>query len=569
MSQDKSAIAEKPPEKAGAQAAPEEKSAEKTAAPPKKKRCWGPFLRWTVDILIVILVLGGVLFLIWVLGLERMLSSNWPFLHPFWLPLLFLMLYVLFWLSWGLLQLFRPDRVGQDFPDINRAWEEARLTLARSGIDLREVPVFLVVGQPEEGVDALMGAPELPLKLITPRSPEAPLRVYAQEDAVFVTCPEASVLGQNVQFLVEQNWEEEKKRAMEKESASAPVPPSPPPVNTKEPEKKSPASPQLGVTAAPPETSPPPEKEPTEPAVVPDVPEDEEEEKRVLELLADVRSGRSRSQRPTFLKKTEEVHQQTTRLQYLCRLLVRDRQPYCPINGVLILVPYWTLEDDMMASDTGAACRYDLTVVQRVLQVKCPAFLLLCDMDKSPRFLQMVERIPYRQRISQLGQNFPLYPDVNDMEIPRLVESGLVWFTDSLLPSVIQNLFRIESSAESPKKGFSLAESLHSNIPLYRFLVEFRERKNRLARLLIRGVLLDLPGIYYFGGVYLGATSRKYAAFSRGVLQKLIDNQNAVTWNDEKLARDRSFCRWASLLVLINALLLIGGPILAYLFWPW
>ena len=58
--------------------------------------------------------------------------------------------------------------------------------------------------------------------------------------------------------------------------------------------------------------------------------------------VADVRPAeapRVGKRRPLLLKNTDEVELLSSRLKYLCRLIVRDRQPYCPANGILLLIP--------------------------------------------------------------------------------------------------------------------------------------------------------------------------------------------------------------------------------------
>src|SRR5438067_370619 len=58
------------------------------------------------------------------LQLELALRSQLPWLHQYWLPLLFVLLYVLGWLAWGVYKLLTPDGPTGDHPDIDEAWEE-------------------------------------------------------------------------------------------------------------------------------------------------------------------------------------------------------------------------------------------------------------------------------------------------------------------------------------------------------------------------------------------------------------------------------------------------------------
>jgi hypothetical protein len=510
---------------------------------PKEKRST-VIIRWTLHFVLVGLILVALWWLNWWLRLEPMLQSNFGYLHAFWLPLLFLMLYVMFWLGSWLWQLTHPDRVSWDYPDINTAWGEAVDTLARAGIDMREVPLFLVIGEPEESMEHLFGSAALNLTITAPQGSDLALRLYAGEDRIFLTCPGASVLARQARFLAQSAaarrtdvTEVEAENLLTAEAAAGPF---------------EPMSPSDGAA----------------PAADPWA----EEERRVIGLLeAEEQPEKGTARRParSFLKNTAEVHLLTSRLHHVCRLLFRDRKPFCPINGILVLVPYAATTDDNTASQTATACRYDLTVIRQVLQVQCPTFALVCDLEKSEGFVQFVERLPGRQRITRLGQSFPLYPDLDEAEIPRAIEGGMVWLSDALLPSLVYNLLRLEAPGAGRGLPATVAESLESNTRLYRFLSQMRDSRKRLSRLLVRGLLLDVPGSYFFGGVYLAATGRQLATFVNGVLQKLSDNQNYVSWTPETLSAEHWYRVWSWVLFFLNLVLLIGGPLLVWLLWPW
>src|SRR5262249_6804628 len=76
-----------------------------------------------------------------------------------------------------------------------------------------------------------------------------------------------------------------------------------------------------------------------------------------------------------------EVGLHGARFEHLCRLLVRDRWPYIPVNGMLVLVPFAATDTDQDALDAAAACQRDLTVARHVLQVNCPTLAVVCDME--------------------------------------------------------------------------------------------------------------------------------------------------------------------------------------------
>jgi hypothetical protein len=526
-------------------------------------------VRWVLHFVLVALILVGLYFLNRWLGLEKLLRSDWPQLHPYWLPLLFLIVYVLLWLGGWLWSLTGPDHIGDDFPDLNQAWDLAVSTLYRSGIDLRQAPVFLVLGRTESPPHELFDA-TLRLRVSAPQGSVLPLRVYASQDRVFITCPGASLLARQARTLTQQSYDtelapadSEQGTAVEETAQAGKVlqgQAAPEAVAAATPA----AAPGAGAASAQPQTG----------GAVGVAEADEplsEEDQRVLGLLQTEGLGtgeRARKMTTSFLKDPAEVRVLTARLQYLCRLIRRDRKPYCPINGILVLVPHAALEDDLDASQTATACRLDLQVIRQTLQVQCPVFALVCDMERSEGFRQFLYRLPGRQNISRLGQRFPLYPDVDEHEIPRLVDTGTSWLTNALLPSLVYNLFRLETPPGVRGREVAPAEALTENSRLYDFLWEMRDQRRRLSRLLARGLLLDQPRAYYFGGVYLAGTGQNMSAFIPGVFLRLLQNQNFLSWTPQALAAERRYRSWAWVLFVINLVLLIGGPLLAYLFWP-
>lgn len=546
-------------------------------AQPKKSIFW-LIVRWILHIFLVLLVLVGLYYLNWWFGLERVLRSPWPWLHPYWLPILFFIIYIMFWLGGWLWSLTGPERVGDDYPDLQQAWELAIATLYRSGIEIRQAPVFLVLGRTEAPPNQLFGV-TLRLRISAPQGNVLPLRIYASQDRVFITCPGASVLARQSRMLAQRSYEEfisGQDRAGQDdgtalEGAGGNGAPS---VGQALGQA---ASEALGIepitaTATAEPMAPAAQVQPQAATEVQeaDLEPWSEEDRRVLGLMQSEGTGaRTRKLAASFLKDPAEVRVLTSRLRYVCRLLRRDRAPYCPINGILVLVPHAALQDDVDASQTGTACRHDLAIIRHTLQVQCPTFAMVCDMEQSDGFRQFLDRLPARHNINRLGQRFPLFPDVDERQIPRLVETGTSWMANALLPSLVYNLFRVETPGSTRGPALNANDALEGNTRLYEFLWEMRDQRQRLARLLTRGLMLDGPRAFYFGGVYLAGTGQNASAFSSGVFLRLLQSQNFVSWTSQAMAAEQRYRGWAWFLFVLNIVLLIGGPILAYIFWPW
>ena len=51
-------------------------------------------------------------------------------------------------------------------------------------------------------------------------------------------------------------------------------------------------------------------------------------------------------------------------------LIARQRRPYCPINGVVVLLPLAATDSDDTAAQATTACELDLTVVSEMLNLR-------------------------------------------------------------------------------------------------------------------------------------------------------------------------------------------------------
>ena len=111
-------------------------------------RALGPQFRWVIHFAIVIGILAGLGFLNYALDVGKLLDTPHPLLRRVWLPLLFLLVYALAWVGWWLWTLLGAEEESSAHPDIDAAWDQATAALRNAGIDVTEVPLFLVLGNP-------------------------------------------------------------------------------------------------------------------------------------------------------------------------------------------------------------------------------------------------------------------------------------------------------------------------------------------------------------------------------------------------------------------------------------
>jgi len=236
------------------------------------------------------------------------------------------------------------------------------------------------------------------------------------------------------------------------------------------------------------------------------------------------------------------------RLTYLCQQINRVREPLCPINGVLSLVPYGAI--DAGAEDAAAmqqAVKSDLTTLHYVLQVRCPVTALIVDMERQTGFRELMRRVG-RERVSvqRFGRRYDCRSVATAAEMDALAE-----LCCGTIEDWVYALFREDEALTRP-----------GNQQLYRLLCEFRsELKGRLADLLQSAFAYDPEqgspeDALLFSGCYFAATGERsdQRAFIGGIHTKLADEQELVEWTSDALLTQQSWERLS-----LAGLIAIGG----------
>lgn len=487
-----------------------------------------PTYRRTLHIillLIIVLVLFGVSY--W-LDLGRYLLAPTIFgipLRNLWLSILFLLVYALFWLGYWLLKLMGPEEKVSEFPDIDAAWEDACAALQDKGIALADAPLFLILGRPSTGETSLFDAAQLKFLVSNvPSSSGAPVHVFANRDGIYVTCTGASLLGQLSRIVAGEAGDSIRSPAAssldnsggEDEDAQ---------FKTLAPKGRL-KSVQNILAAA------------REEGRGPDQLSDQERAE-IRGLVAEEEAAQKRAKaRPSLIKNNAMVDRCQARFRHFCRLIVRDRRPFCPINGILAVLPIAVTDSEEEANQAIALCHQELSMAKAELQMACPLFAMISDLETVPGFGVFFEQFPADQRQRRMGQRFPLVPDLEDSKVPALVEEGVEWICEGIFPAWIYKQFRVETDGEKP------SSIVDSNIQLFKFLQSLQDRRQFLGRVVARG-LATQSQTFFLGGCYVAGTSREAAAFIPGVFRRLTEHQSAVAWTPQALNEDADYQRWA------------------------
>ncbi len=263
------------------------------------------------------------------------------------------------------------------------------------------------------------------------------------------------------------------------------------------------------------------------------------------------RASKQKPQRVRANLKVEQIELSTARMRYLGKLIAKSRRPYCPINGVLALVPWEGIEADESVKSLALALRSDLAVVRNAMRLCCPAVGLVCDLEQARGFPEFRAGFNEEQLASRIGQRFPLVPDQPIHEQPGLYESGANWLGERLFPGRVYHALQLDVS---DKRTVAARNLFH----LFRAA---QERMPRLARLLRSGLPLPtgtsdgLDGPLLFAGCYLAGTGRdpQEQAFVPGVFDRLSENQGFVAWTQGAVVDDANYRRYANMGLLAVA----------------
>jgi hypothetical protein len=497
-------------------------------------------LRWVLHFIVLALALVGLYFLGTVPAVQRAIIKLPTELKPFYPPALGLLVYGLIWLAWYLWSILATEEEESPYPDIDTAWSEAMRALEQGGYDIKSAPLYVVFGRPAGGETALFDASGMRLTIRgAPPRVAAPLHVYAGPDAILVTCAGASLLGDLADILS----------------------------GVKEPildgEADGQQSMMLGGGTRLPNANFMRMQKILREAGGRKLSEDERRELGKLCERDEARQGHMVDRaKQSLLKDPHKVAEASARLKQLCKLIVRDRRPFCSVNGLLFLIPVGGAASDSDASLTGEICQRDLATARAALQMDCPVFTLVCDMETVAGFREFRASFAAEELNGRLGQSYPFVPDVRDGEAATSIDKSIQWIGDATIPGWVYKFFQVEKTASREEA----AEAVRKNARLYHFLGTIRERIRRLSRIITHGLLKQENAQPMFPGCYLAGTGRAEAdqAFAAGVFRRLLreDAQNAVAWTQQALDQEAEYQRMLTIGYIVLAVLAVADAAL-------
>jgi hypothetical protein len=509
-------------------------------------RTWPKWFR----LLVHAIILGVIFYGLWYLNkqpfVQNLLKSRATnAVKEIYLPLIFLLIYVITWLGYFWWKLFNRGDAAE-FPDIESAWDDAIRKLAQSGYKLGDAPLYLVLGKPSAGDDALFLASGQRIEVRAPIAVDSPIRVFAGPDAIFVCCSGASTWGSFADALANPEIGAFDAGGGGAAGAGATI---------------TPGQALQGVD----------EKVQDEfyrlLQLQSDRPLTPEEDARLREMGEMIQSTKAGGGTRRVNLSNETLGLGPRRLAFLCKLIARDRRPWCPLNGMMVLLPWAALETDEICRNALGVLATDLATARAAFRQRYAHFLMVCDLEQAPGFDEFRRGFPKEMLKQRIGQRLPVIPDRPPEEVPSVMEQAADWIRMNVLASWIVKYLRLDWPPDVRGGAFVPPH----NQKLFAFLHEMFIRGPRLGRVMARGLPVEtsavagdgLAALPLVAGCYLAATGRdeKHQAFVAGVFQRLTESQSSVSWSADSLVEDKSYSQWAGLLYVAAALLvaIIGG----------
>jgi ImcF (intracellular multiplication and macrophage-killing)-related protein len=483
--------------------------------------------------LFICVVISAIAFCYW-----RDASFFAPFRQPWYLTTVLTLVIVIPFVVYHVLRLWLEGDVSP-FEDIKRAWVEGIGELERQGLDIAEIPLFLILGSDgEQREKALFEAAGMSLNVREfPQGPR-PLHWYANPDGIYLVCTDAGCLSRLAHVG---------KEAAD-DAQGGFIPPTPGPsggagirgtiIAGSEGDQ-----PGAGMAFSP---------EPVEPSAA-----GHGDIRGTMELGGGSVIARGEpdsvtegpGQKKPVVLPPADGNIQDRRLEYVCQLLRHARRPVCPVNGVLTLLPFGLIaRGPREGVELQKALQRDVNTARHSLKIRCPVTAAVIGMEEEPGFQELVRRVGRDRAARQrFGKGFSL----SNPPIPERVEA-LALHACGSFEAFVYALFREKGSLSKP-----------GNTRLYSLLCKIRRHvQTRLGNILVVGFAADSeqdPGAepFFFGGCYFAAVgeTEDRQAFVRGIFDKMPDEEAELEWTQSALVEDRRYQRLAHLVIGLDVLL--------------
>jgi hypothetical protein len=453
-------------------------------------------------------------------GLDASVRAPLLVLRPYWLVLILWSIVLAYISTKRLVELLRSEPSFQLFPEIDENWNFITKQLAELGVDLKDLPVILVLGhRPAESVHYFDHL-QLRLRNVRMRNDsETNFHVDLSDSAIFVTCQSVSLLGLLSRRL-EQNRSPNQRSRFTGSKFDSP---------------KDRPSQLLGLTGES---------------------EKKNESDKSIKNNESKKADFGHSQADSLAMPADEIEITTARLKYLCHLISKARDPICPINGVVLVIPKEITETQQLNSNAIEMARLDLKSIRDETGADMPYAVLATNLQYVDGFSELLKNIDSSSKLRYLGVALPTRLDITTSSWLKQMRRGLRSFRMNVIPALVsREMLQVPPSALGPEAS-GRSQSIQINHTSYRFLQEigrFWRHMEYFCAKINQFQLENNAGNPRFAGLFLTGLETSEVGpwvFIHEFVKHLLSQQNSISWTPEALIRNR-FQKWLALIIMI------------------
>lgn len=419
------------------------------------------------------------------------------------------------------------------YPDIDQIWSDGLQRAAATGIYLSRTPLFIVLGVPGKSeTRSIAEQTKLEWVVDLPETGKAPISFYASPEAVIVFLSGCSCVSRLSQVPKFGGGELSLPEQSSNKVASGTL-----------------SEPMMGGTI-----------DAYHPAF--------QAESSSPQTLSSSDAFRNLDRGTLFLEEGQQFVEPTptpksrtltsqdsldceNRLRHVCGLIRKERQPLCPINGIVTVLPFELVES--AGSQLPHALQRDFAVLRDQLQVRCPNTVVVSGMECEEGFLELIKRLPHQQASeNRFGKGCDLWAVPEKERLDAVAQNAIAVFEDW-----IYTLFREESALRK-----------ENNSRLFMLLCRVRGTfATNLRAALAEGLGID-PNVaghltgeqFLFGGCYFGATGKGSGrqAFVRSVFTKVLQQDGELDWTPTAKSADQRLFFLANIAASVGMLALVS-----------
>lgn len=440
---------------------------------------------------------------------------------------------------WKTVKLFIEGTISA-FPDIDKAWAEGMAELAKHNLNITQLPVFLILGGSSSSeIDSVVEGSRSALIVKGTPSGRAPLRWYANDQAIYLACTGTGclTLANQLTGVTSSSPDDLTKTAVSGGFDAG---------GTLAPGTETMGPGDLGGDAGVRQTAsadPAPGLFGTMVA-------------GVSETMVPGQAVESRQAAFSGTRLTrDQIDEQFARLRHVARLLKRARQPYCPHNGLMTLLPWPVIQRDaMLASrEVAAAIQNDIDCISSTTELHAPITALITGMETEKGFMELIRRVGSKYARSRFGKGFDVSNTTTRHNMEALASHARGAFEDW-----VYQLFKSPGGLTKP-----------GNTSLYALLCKIRSRlATRLKNMLQNGFgrKPEDQERNMLVGLYFAATgsSTDTRCFIDGAVEKMNSLHDDVEWTAAARQKNRRYVTIAQVTMFYSFLVLVLLGIIVY-----